>query len=58
MGRGRWERLRWAGGGEGGEELARARSGKEKGGGRVDKKHVLIEVKVFFFIFFFRCKCR
>ena len=38
MGRGRRERLRWAGGGEGGEELARARSGKEKGGGRVDKK--------------------
>ena len=28
---GRWERLRWGGGGEGGEELARARSGKERG---------------------------
>ena len=30
-GMGRWERLRWGGGGEGGEELARARSGKERG---------------------------
>ena len=35
-GMGRWgetEMGRWGGGGEGGEELARARSGKERGGG-------------------------
>ena len=50
MGRGQWgggdwdgemgetEMLRWGGGGKGGEELARARSVKERGGRRVDKK--------------------
>ena len=40
MGRsGETEMGRWGGGGEGGEELARARSGKERREeGRVDKK--------------------
>ena len=35
---GRWGGGQWEGEGEGGEELARARSGKERGSGRVDKK--------------------